>query len=111
MWRRPDRGPLDPTGGIKGTITIGFEYYPRFDQSTPARGTLLPQEGGPGYSSTGTRDAYLNIFGALREHRYAPLDAWVVEGIAVWVKHENHNPTGSFKARNGLSAIRAIPTR
>ncbi|HKU16638.1 MAG TPA: alpha/beta hydrolase [Steroidobacteraceae bacterium] len=61
--------PLDPTGAIKGTITIGFEYYPRFDQSTPARGTLLPQEGGPGYSSTGTRDAYLNIFGPLREHR------------------------------------------
>jgi pimeloyl-ACP methyl ester carboxylesterase len=61
--------PLDPTGGIKGTITIGFEYYPRFDQSTPARGTLMPQEGGPGYSSTGTRDAYLNIFGSLREHR------------------------------------------
>ncbi|HEY7641849.1 MAG TPA: alpha/beta hydrolase [Steroidobacteraceae bacterium] len=60
---------LDPTGGIKGTITIGFEYYPRFDQSTPARGTLLPQEGGPGYSTTGTRDAYLNIFGSLREHR------------------------------------------
>lgn len=61
--------PLDPTGGIKGTINIGFEFYPRFDQSTPARGTLLPQEGGPGYSSTGTRDAYLNIFGSLREHR------------------------------------------
>jgi len=61
--------PLDPTGAIKGTITIGFEYFPRFDQSTPARGTLLPQEGGPGYSTTGTRDAYLNIFGALRDHR------------------------------------------
>src|SRR4029453_13353097 len=61
--------PLDPTGGIKGTITIGFEYYPRFDQGTPPRGTPLPQEGGPGYSSTGTRDEYLNIFGALREHR------------------------------------------
>ena len=62
--------PLDPTGGIKGTITIGFEYYPRFDQGTPARGTLLPQEGGPGWSSElGTRDAYLNVFGALREHR------------------------------------------
>jgi len=63
------RRPLDPTGGIQGTVTIGFEYYPRFDQSTASRGTLLPQEGGPGYSTTGTRDAYLNVFGALREHR------------------------------------------
>jgi pimeloyl-ACP methyl ester carboxylesterase len=63
------RRPLDPNGAIKGAVTIGFEYYPRFDRSTASRGTLLPQEGGPGYSTTGTRDAYLNIFGALREHR------------------------------------------
>ena len=27
--------PLDPTGGIKGTINVGFEYYPRHDQSAP----------------------------------------------------------------------------
>ena len=40
--------PLDPTGGIKGTITIGFEYYPRFDQSTPARGTLAAAGRRPG---------------------------------------------------------------
>lgn len=61
--------PLDPTGQVKGSINIGFEYYPRFDQSRPSVGTLLPQEGGPGYSSTGTRDAYLNIYGNLRERR------------------------------------------
>jgi pimeloyl-ACP methyl ester carboxylesterase len=61
--------PLDPTGQVRGSINIGFEYYPRFDQHSPALGTLVPQEGGPGYSSTGTRDAYLNIFGPLREHR------------------------------------------
>ena len=61
--------PLDPKGTVAGSISIGFEYYPRFDRSSPALGTLLPQEGGPGYSSTGTRDAYLNIFGPLRERR------------------------------------------
>jgi len=60
---------LDPTGGVRGNITIGFEFYPRFDQSRPALGTVLPQEGGPGYPSTGTRDAYLNIVGSLRQHR------------------------------------------
>jgi len=60
---------LDPTGGVRGSITISFEYYPRFDQRSPALGTLLPQEGGPGYSTVGTRDAYLNIFGSLRDHR------------------------------------------
>ena len=60
---------FDPTGGVPGSITIGFEWYPRFDQSRPALGVFLPQEGGPGYSSTGTRDAYLNILGSLRERR------------------------------------------
>ena len=60
---------LDPNVAAAGTITIGFEYYPRRDQSSAAIGTILPQEGGPGYSSTGTRDAYINVFEALRDHR------------------------------------------
>jgi pimeloyl-ACP methyl ester carboxylesterase len=61
--------PLDPTGSIKGSIQIGFEYYPRHDQTRPGLGTIVPQEGGPGYSSTGTRDAYVNIFEPLRDRR------------------------------------------
>ncbi|HJW14112.1 MAG TPA: pyridoxal-phosphate dependent enzyme, partial [Thermoanaerobaculia bacterium] len=40
--------------------------------------------------------------------RYAPLDEAVGSGIAVWVKHENHNPTNAFKARNALSAMTAL---
>ncbi len=39
---------------------------------------------------------------------YAPLDAAVGAGIRVLVKHENHNPTNSFKARNGLSVMTAL---
>jgi pimeloyl-ACP methyl ester carboxylesterase len=61
--------PLDPTGGVTGKITIAFVYYPRFDQDQPALGTLLPQEGGPGYSTRGTASAYLNIYGSLRNRR------------------------------------------
>jgi len=61
--------PFDPTGEVPGTITVGFEYYPRYEQSKPSLGVILPQEGGPGYSSTGTRDAYLNIFDPLRKRR------------------------------------------
>jgi len=36
--------------------------------------------------------------------RYAALDTAVGHGISVWVKHENVQPTNSFKARNALSA-------
>jgi pimeloyl-ACP methyl ester carboxylesterase len=60
---------LDPSGTVGGNITIGFEYYPRRDQAHSSLGVILPQEGGPGYSSTGTRDAYINMFDALRDRR------------------------------------------
>ena len=41
--------------------------------------------------------------------RYAPLDEAVGYGIGVWVKHENHQPTQAFKARNALCAMTALP--
>src|SRR5260370_41087773 len=40
--------------------------------------------------------------------RYAPLDEAVGYGIKVFVKHENHQPTQNFKARNGLAALTAL---
>ena len=39
---------------------------------------------------------------------YAPLDAVVGHGVRVMVKHENHNPTNTFKIRNGLSVMTAL---
>ncbi len=42
----------------------------------------------------------------LRE--YPLLNALVGHDIRVWVKHENHHPTQSFKIRNGLSAMTAL---
>ncbi len=39
---------------------------------------------------------------------YPLLDAFVGHGITVWVKHENHQPTQSFKIRNGISALTAL---
>lgn len=41
--------------------------------------------------------------------RYPTLDAFVGSGIAVYVKHENFNPTNAFKVRNGLSFMSALP--
>lgn len=40
--------------------------------------------------------------------RYGALDATVGRDIEVWVKHENHNPTNSFKVRNALSTMTAL---
>lgn len=40
---------------------------------------------------------------------YPLLDEVVGHGVRVLVKHENHNPVNSFKVRNGLSAITALP--
>ena len=40
--------------------------------------------------------------------RYSALDAAVGNGISVFVKHENHNPTNSFKVRNALSTMTAM---
>jgi threonine dehydratase len=39
---------------------------------------------------------------------YEALDERVGRGVRVFVKHENHNPTNAFKARNGLSAVSAL---
>jgi len=35
--------------------------------------------------------------------RHPLLDEWI--GRSTWVKHENHNPTGSFKVRGGLNLV------
>jgi len=40
---------------------------------------------------------------------YAVLDDAVGRGVRVLVKHENFQPTGAFKVRNGLSALTALP--
>ena len=42
-------------------------------------------------------------------YNYPLLDAAVGHGIQVLVKHENFNPTNSFKVRNGLSFMTALP--
>ncbi len=39
---------------------------------------------------------------------YAPLDSAVGEGIRVFVKHENHQPTNAFKVRNALSVMTTL---
>lgn len=57
--------PLDPMGSVTGTISIGFEYYPRSTRG-PSAGTLVATEGGPGYSARASREDYLALYAPLR---------------------------------------------
>jgi pimeloyl-ACP methyl ester carboxylesterase len=61
--------PLDRSGQIPAQITIGFEFYPHTDTSQAPLGVILAQEGGPGYSTTGSRDGYVRLFQPLRDRR------------------------------------------
>jgi pimeloyl-ACP methyl ester carboxylesterase len=61
--------PIDPAGHVAGTIRIGFLFYPRRDTARPAAGTIVATEGGPGFPTSGTSDAYLGVFGPLLDDR------------------------------------------
>ncbi|MFN8188646.1 MAG: alpha/beta fold hydrolase [Gaiellales bacterium] len=61
--------PLDPTDPAEGTIRIGFELHERRDPSGRSLGTIVAVEGGPGYSTTSSRDSYLELFEPLLGRR------------------------------------------
>lgn len=61
--------PWDPTGAIPGTLDVGFAFVPARDRSRPVLGTLVPHEGGPGYSTTGSGYGYADMYGPLLERR------------------------------------------
>ncbi|WP_375487844.1 alpha/beta fold hydrolase, partial [uncultured Jatrophihabitans sp.] len=60
------RVPLDPGDAAAGTIRVGFGWLP---SSAKPRGTVLAQEGGPGYPSTGTAADFETLFGPTLAHR------------------------------------------
>jgi pimeloyl-ACP methyl ester carboxylesterase len=95
--------PLDPSGGVPGTIDIGFEFYPHTDTADPGLGTIIAQEGGPGYSTTGSRDGYVRLFTPLRDHRDIVLidKRGTGRSAAIDCKHLQHAAGGS------LAAVRA----
>ena len=53
----------------RGSFEIGFAVRARTDRSSPSGGAIFAVEGGPGYSSTGTANAFVKLFGALLDHR------------------------------------------
>jgi pimeloyl-ACP methyl ester carboxylesterase len=58
------QAPLDYNSSKDGTITVGFGWVPALDAPTghPPR-TIVAEEGGPGYPSTGTAPDYVATLG------------------------------------------------
>jgi pimeloyl-ACP methyl ester carboxylesterase len=61
--------PWEPGHPGAGKVEVGFAFRPATDTSRPALGTLVPHEGGPGYSTTGTGSSYAAMYGSLLERR------------------------------------------
>lgn len=57
--------PIDPAGQVAGTISIGFTWLPHARAHAQSQGTIVAAEGGPGYPSGASRDAYRALFGPL----------------------------------------------
>jgi pimeloyl-ACP methyl ester carboxylesterase len=61
--------PWEPGNPAAGTVTVGFAFVPARDRSRRVLGTLVPHEGGPGYSTTGSASSYAAMYGPLLERR------------------------------------------
>jgi pimeloyl-ACP methyl ester carboxylesterase len=61
--------PWDSTGVVPGTVRIGFAFVPAMDPGKPLLGTVVPHEGGPGYSTTGSAQSYYDMYGPLLRQR------------------------------------------
>ncbi len=64
-----------------GRVEVGFAFRPATDTSRPALGTLVPHEGGPGYSTTDSGSSYLRMYGP-RCWSVATCSSWTSEGRA-----------------------------
>jgi len=62
--------PLDPAGDVPGTIAITFTLIPQRDPARPNAGTIVAAEGGPGYSTQGSRYDYAALFEPLLDDRH-----------------------------------------
>jgi pimeloyl-ACP methyl ester carboxylesterase len=89
--------PWDPTGAIPGSIRVGFAFLPARDSSHPVLGTLVPREGGPGYSTTGSGADYAHMYGHLLDRRNMLLVDQRGTGKSQPIScPELQNPTGPF---------------
>ena len=101
--------PWDPTGVIPGNIRVGFAFLPARDHSRAVLGTVVPREGGPGYSTTGSGGDYAHMYGPLLDRRNMLLVDQRGTGRSQPIScPELQNPTGPFNY--GAAAGRCAQT-
>jgi len=59
----------EPGNPAAGTVSVGFVLVRARDHTKPVLGTVVPREGGPGYSTTGTASSYAEMYGPLLNRR------------------------------------------
>lgn len=86
--------PLDPSGHVAGKILTAYWLYPHLDRNREVAGTIVAQEGGPGYPSIGSRYGYLQLFAPLRgDHDLLLVDArGTGASAAIDCPDVQHNP-------------------
>ena len=63
------RRAWEPGDPGQGRLRVGFAFVPARDTGRPAVGTLVPHEGGPGYSTTGSVGYFTRMYGGLLQRR------------------------------------------
>ncbi len=67
--------PWEPNRPAAGSVRVGFAFVPARNRHRRVLGTLVPHEGGPGYSTTGTAGSYAAMYGSLlRRHNLLLVD-------------------------------------
>lgn len=59
----------DPDDASQGTLQVGFAFIPAKKAGKPAKGTIVPHEGGPGYSTTASASYYIQTYRPLLRRR------------------------------------------
>lgn len=91
-WRGDDELLIFPwTSGSNRSFDLTLDVHVDFDSIQAARVRLAP------------------LLGPTPLRTYRELDDAVGHDVRVHVKHENFQPTGSFKVRNGLAFMTALP--
>jgi pimeloyl-ACP methyl ester carboxylesterase len=104
--------PLDYSSAASPGIRIGFQFLPRQITKSPAAGTILAVEGGPGFATTGTEPNYVAMAGSLLRTRNmllvnlrgtgnsTPLDCKGLEGYGQ-VQHQDGSQFNQLVAACG----------